>query len=173
MRRYFMTIPEACQLVLQAGTMGRGGEIFILDMGEPVKIVDLARELVELSGLREGEDIEIEFTGVRPGEKLFEELATDDEHAEKTRHPKIFVGRIEALAWANVSAEVEAFVEAVRLRDAKQACDALQKAVPGYAGQRPPGSAAVGAELGKAAGELVDDAAESEPAAVLRGVLAH
>ncbi len=93
MKRYFMTIPEACQLILQAGTMGNGGEIFVLDMGEPVKIVDLARDLIALSGLNVGEDIEIKFTGIRPGEKLFEELATDDEHADKTKHPKIFVGR--------------------------------------------------------------------------------
>ena len=92
MRRYFMTIPEACQLVLQAGSIGNSGEIMVLDMGEPVRIVDLARDLVSLSGFREGE-IAIEFSGVRPGEKLFEELATDEEHAEKTVHPKIFVGR--------------------------------------------------------------------------------
>ncbi|MBO6741258.1 MAG: polysaccharide biosynthesis protein, partial [Phycisphaerales bacterium] len=93
MQRYFMTIPEACQLVLQAGSMGEGGEIFILDMGEPVKIVDLARDLIQLSGLVPGRDVEIEFSGVRPGEKLFEELCVDAEHAEKTRHDKIFVGR--------------------------------------------------------------------------------
>jgi FlaA1/EpsC-like NDP-sugar epimerase len=92
MRRYFMTIPEACQLVLQAGTMGKGGEIFVLDMGQPVKIVDLARDLIALSGLRPDDDIEIKYSGVRPGEKLFEELSTDAEHAEKTRHPKIFIG---------------------------------------------------------------------------------
>jgi FlaA1/EpsC-like NDP-sugar epimerase len=91
MRRYFMTIPEACQLVLQAGSMGAGGEIFILDMGEPVKIVDLARDLIRLSGLRPDEDIEIEFSGIRPGEKLFEELSLETESAEKTSHPKIFV----------------------------------------------------------------------------------
>jgi FlaA1/EpsC-like NDP-sugar epimerase len=92
MQRYFMTIPEATQLVLQAGTMGAGGEVFILDMGEPVKIVDLARDLIRLSGFGEDE-IKIEFSGVRPGEKLFEELSTAEERADKTRHPKILVGR--------------------------------------------------------------------------------
>jgi FlaA1/EpsC-like NDP-sugar epimerase len=95
MVRYFMTIPEAAQLVLQAGEMGAGGEIFVLDMGEPVKILDLARDTITLSGLKPFEDIEIVFTGTRPGEKLFEELATHGEHATKTRHPKIFVGKIE------------------------------------------------------------------------------
>src|SRR6185295_14518703 len=100
--RYFMTIPEACQLVLQAGTMGDGGEIFILDMGEPVKIVDLARDLISLSGLKEGEDIDVVFSGMRPGEKLFEELSTHGEQADKTRHPKIFVGRIQPQPLATV-----------------------------------------------------------------------
>jgi len=93
MKRYFMTIPEACQLILQAGAMGMGGEIFVLDMGEPVKIVDLARDLIKLSGLVPNEDIEIKFTGIRPGEKLFEELSTSEENADKTKHPKIFVGK--------------------------------------------------------------------------------
>ena len=79
--------------MLQAGCIGASGDIMVLDMGEPVRIVDLARDLISLSGLREGEDIEIVFSGVRPGEKLFEELATDEEHAERTAHPKIFVGR--------------------------------------------------------------------------------
>jgi FlaA1/EpsC-like NDP-sugar epimerase len=98
MTRYFMTIPEASQLVLQAASMGQGGEIFILDMGEPVKIVDLARDLITLSGLRPDDDIAIEFIGLRPGEKLFEELSTDAENADKTRHPKIFVGRVKGAA---------------------------------------------------------------------------
>ncbi len=102
MKRYFMTIPEACQLVLQAGSMGRGGEIFVLDMGEPVKIVDLAKDLIALSGLREGDDIEIQFTGVRPGEKLFEELSLAEDGAEKTQHPKVFIGRIKPHAWDEV-----------------------------------------------------------------------
>jgi FlaA1/EpsC-like NDP-sugar epimerase len=113
MRRYFMTIPEASQLVLQAGAMGNGGEIFILDMGEPVKIVDLARDLITLSGFHPGVDIEIRFDGVRPGEKLFEELATDAEHADKTTHPKIFIGRIGSPAWAAVSRSVDELVALV------------------------------------------------------------
>jgi len=96
MVRYFMTIPEAAQLILQAGAMGQGGEIFVLDMGEPVRILDLARDMITLNGLEPGEDIEIEFTGIRPGEKLFEELQTDAESIAKTRHPKIFIGNINA-----------------------------------------------------------------------------
>ena len=96
MMRYFMTIPEAAQLVLQAGAMGEGGEIFILDMGEPVRILDLAKEAITLSGLRPFEDIEIVFTGSRPGEKLFEELEITEEQMSRTRHPKIFIGKIAA-----------------------------------------------------------------------------
>ncbi|HEY6187662.1 MAG TPA: nucleoside-diphosphate sugar epimerase/dehydratase [Pyrinomonadaceae bacterium] len=96
MMRYFMTISEAAQLVLQAGTMGQGGEIFILDMGEPVSILDLARDTIALSGLKPYEDIDIVFTGMRPGEKLFEELNMLDEQVGKTTHPKIFIGKIAA-----------------------------------------------------------------------------
>jgi FlaA1/EpsC-like NDP-sugar epimerase len=88
--RYFMTIPEAVGLVLQAGTLGQGGEIFVLDMGEPVKIVDLASQMIELSGYRAGEDIEIQFSGLRPGEKLFEELSHQKERLTETGYPKIF-----------------------------------------------------------------------------------
>ncbi len=88
MTRYFMTIPEASQLVLQAATMGMGGEIFVLDMGEPVRIVDLARDLIRLSGLPE-HAIEIAYSGIRPGEKLYEELCTQEEGTLSTMHPKV------------------------------------------------------------------------------------
>jgi FlaA1/EpsC-like NDP-sugar epimerase len=87
--RYFMSIPEACQLVMQAGSMGEGGEIFVLDMGEPVKIVDLAKEMIRLAGLVIDRDIKIIFSGLRPGEKLFEELFSDQENYEFTHHGKI------------------------------------------------------------------------------------
>ncbi len=93
-KRYFMTIPEASRLVLQAAMMGRGGEIFVLDMGEPIKISSLAERMIRLSGLKPNVDIAIQYTGLRPGEKMFEELSVGGEHAEKTRHPKIFIGRI-------------------------------------------------------------------------------
>ena len=94
MTRYFMTIPEAVQLVLQAGSMAKGGEIFVLDMGKPVKIIDLAHDLIELSGLVPNKDIKIEYTGIRPGEKLFEELLTVEEGIDATKHEKIFVANI-------------------------------------------------------------------------------
>lgn len=90
MVRYFMTIPEAAQLVLQAGTFSKGGEVFLLDMGEPVKILDMARDLVSLHGLVPDKDIKFVFTGLRPGEKLYEELLTAEEGTQKTTHDRIF-----------------------------------------------------------------------------------
>jgi FlaA1/EpsC-like NDP-sugar epimerase len=127
MKRYFMTIPEAAVLTLQAGAMGRGGEIFVLDMGEPVLILDLARRMIEMSGERRAGSIDIVFTGLRPGEKLFEELQYSDEAADRTRHPKIFIGkiapvpaedlaaalaRLRELAASGTSDEVRAFLQA-------------------------------------------------------------
>jgi len=93
-RRYFMTIPEACSLVLEAGAMGQGGEIFVFDMGQPVKIYDLAIKMIQLSGLRLGKDIQIEEVGLRPGEKLFEELLNDGENVIPTSHPKILGAKV-------------------------------------------------------------------------------
>src|SRR4051795_9110197 len=90
--RFFMSIPEAAQRVVQAGAMGQGGEIFVRDMGESVRIVDLARDLIRLSGLNEN-DIKIAFTGLRPGEKLYEEVLADGEHTLATPHPKLRIGR--------------------------------------------------------------------------------
>lgn len=108
MQRFFMTIPEAAQLVIQAGSMGRGGEVFVLEMGEPVRIVDLAQDLIKLSGLRVGHDIDIQFVGLRPGEKLFEELHVEGEEHQPTRHPKIKVARKMAkFSAAEIAAAVE------------------------------------------------------------------
>jgi FlaA1/EpsC-like NDP-sugar epimerase len=98
MRRFFMTIPESVQLVLQAGALGRGGEVFVLDMGEPVKVVDLATDLVRLSGLEIGTDIQLQFTGIRPGEKLYEEMFFSGENVITTDHPKVLRARAGLLA---------------------------------------------------------------------------
>ena len=136
MRRYFMTIPEASQLVLQAGAIGRGGEIFVLDMGEPVRILDLAQEMIRRAGLRPHDDIAIEFTGIRPGEKLFEELAGESERTRPTGHPKIRVWELPVTPRARVEQSLAAMVEAVDApREAAVA--ALMAAVEEY---RPEGA---------------------------------
>jgi FlaA1/EpsC-like NDP-sugar epimerase len=128
--RYFMSIPEAAQLVMQAGYMGRGGEIFVLDMGEPVKIVDLAKDLIRLSGLSE-EDIKIEFSGLRPGEKLYEEVLADSEQTLPTPHPKLRISKARQVA-AN---ELQAMLDWVNTDTAKtdrDVRDNLQRWVPEY-----------------------------------------
>lgn len=117
MQRYFMMIPEASQLVIQAGAMGKGGEIFVLDMGEPVKIVDLAKDMIRLSGLRVGEDIEIQFSGVRPGEKLFEELHIHGEEHVATNHPKIMVARCQETTLNEISDKLNKLHLATRRSD--------------------------------------------------------
>ncbi len=118
MTRYFMTIPEASQLVLQAGALGKGGEIFILDMGKPVKILDLAEDMIRLSGLEPYEDIDIIFTGIRGGEKLFEELEITGENLLKTTHPKIFIGKIATYSGEEVGNIVSNFRQAVEENNA-------------------------------------------------------
>ena len=137
MTRFFMTIPEATQLVLQAGLMGEDGDIFVLDMGEPVKITDLAREMITLSGLRPGEDIEIKVTGVRPGEKLYEELSVKGEDMRPTQHEKIYVWRNRKEDWPRVCrlmADLVAAADALPPNELKQRLCAI---VPEYSPEPP------------------------------------
>ncbi|MFQ6048303.1 MAG: polysaccharide biosynthesis protein, partial [Phycisphaerae bacterium] len=133
MMRYFMTIPEACQLVMQAGAMGRGGEIFVLDMGEPVNILELARELITLSGLAPGEDIEIVFTGIRPGEKLFEELSIEGEDVSRTAHPKIGIWKNRPESFQAVCRGIEQLLSLADAGDADRIRQHLKQLVPEYA----------------------------------------
>ena len=134
MQRYFMTIPEASQLVLQAATMGQGGEIFLLDMGEPVKIVDLARELITLSGFIPEEDIEIVFSGRRPGEKLFEELSIVGEDMQQTMHPKISIWKNIPMDRERLYATMDELIETAQSGDYEQIVEKVRQLVPEYIG---------------------------------------
>ncbi|WP_235643626.1 nucleoside-diphosphate sugar epimerase/dehydratase [[Flexibacter] sp. ATCC 35208] len=109
--RYFMTIPEACQLVLEAGAMGQGGEIFVFDMGQPVKIAHLARKMIQMSGHEPGKDIQIVYTGLRPGEKLYEELLNNSENTVSTYHEKIMIAKVREYDFAEVNARIEQLIE--------------------------------------------------------------
>ncbi|MCE5286210.1 MAG: polysaccharide biosynthesis protein [Pelosinus sp.] len=129
MRRYFMTIPEASQLVLQAGSMAQGGEVFVLDMGEPVKILDMACDLIKLSGLRPYEDIKIKYVGLRPGEKMFEELLTAEEGTQASKHKKIFVANLNTVDEEQL---LFGLAELKDMVDDKKIIEAVVKLVPSY-----------------------------------------
>lgn len=136
MIRYFMTIPEASKLVVQAGAYGKGGEVFILDMGEPVRILDLAEDLIRLSGLEAGRDIEIKFTGIRPGEKLYEELLTASEGITATRNSKIFIARPEEVNEQELMAQVEKLEIAAKAGKIRAIIRGFQEIVPSFAPNR-------------------------------------
>jgi FlaA1/EpsC-like NDP-sugar epimerase len=135
--RYFMTIPEAAQLVIQAGAMGAGGDVFVLDMGQPVRIVDLAKRMVELSGLvlkdelQSDGDIEIAITGLRPGEKLFEELLIGD-NPQPTQHPRIMKANEDFMPWETLQLQLDKINMAVLTNDVSHIRGLLQSLVPGY-----------------------------------------
>ena len=129
--RFFMTIPEACQLVLEACTMGNGGEIFVFDMGESVKIIDLARKMIKLSGLVEGKDIEIKVTGLRPGEKLYEELLAKDENTINTYHPKILIAKVRE-SDNLVKTKIEKLISLYNLQNNQNIVKLMKEIVPEY-----------------------------------------
>jgi FlaA1/EpsC-like NDP-sugar epimerase len=131
MRRFFMTIPEAARLVIQAGAIGNDGEILLLDMGDPIRIVDLAADMIRLSGLRVGEDVEIRIVGLRPGEKLYEELHADGERHLPTRHPKIVVADRQRRDPHAVAASIQR-LERQAKEDPQAVNDALRQMIPEY-----------------------------------------
>ena len=130
--RFFMTIPEACQLVLEAGCMGKGGEIFVFDMGQSVKIVDLARKMIKLSGLKEGTDIKIIYTGLRPGEKLFEELLATSENTLPTHHQQILVGKVREYEFADVTQFINELILLFNTQDNKRIVSKMKDIVPEF-----------------------------------------
>lgn len=130
--RYFMTIPEACQLVLEAGTMGKGGEIFIFDMGEPVRIMDLAEKMIKLAGYVVNEDIEIKITGLRPGEKLYEELLNDKSKTLPTHHEKIMISEEVENDYSQIDTDVSAIVNAAIINDNKVSVTKLKSLIPEF-----------------------------------------
>ncbi len=130
--RFFMTIPEACQLVLEAGTMGKGGEVFVFDMGKPIKIVDLARKMILLSGMQPGKDIEIVFSGLREGEKLYEELLNQSEDTIPTHHHKILIGKVEAYSYEEINKYIELFFDLVNDKNELKMVALMKELIPEF-----------------------------------------
>ena len=136
--RFFMTIPEACRLVMEAATMGEGNEIFVFEMGKAVKIVDLATRMIELAGYRPGEDIEIKFTGLRPGEKLYEEVLSDKENTIPTENKKIMIAKVRHYEYADILdtyAEFEKLSRTVKIMDTVKL---MKKVVPEFKSKNSP-----------------------------------
>ena len=133
--RYFMTIPEACQLVLQAGSLGNGGEIFVFDMGQSLRIYDLAKKMVKLSGLELNKDISIEITGLRPGEKLYEELLASSENTLPTHHPKIMVAKVETYSIKAIKKHLDILTEIMIDGDVVGMVRKVKAIVPEYISQ--------------------------------------
>lgn len=132
MRRYFMTTSEACLLVMEAGAMGRGGEVFVLDMGKPIRILDLAKEMIQLSGLRPDRDIPIVFTGPRPGERFFEKILSEKEGTVVTKHQKIFIAKLSKVDEKKVKAGLDKLKEAAEERDRENIKNTLKELIPSY-----------------------------------------
>jgi FlaA1/EpsC-like NDP-sugar epimerase len=130
--RYFMTIPEACQLVLEAGTMGQGGEVFVFDMGESIKIIDLAKRMIQLSGLELDKDIEIKVTGLRPGEKLYEELLTNEENTIPTHHHKIMIGKVKEYNFETINTTIGELVSSYSTQDNFEIVKKMKEIVPEF-----------------------------------------
>ncbi len=133
--RYFMTIPEACQLVLEAGAMGNGGEIFVFDMGKSVKIAEMAKKMIQLSGLEIGKDIQISFTGLRVGEKLYEELLNDKENTMPTHHPKIMIGKVKEYNFNEISKEINDLIDMIPNHDNFEIVRKMKEIVPEFISQ--------------------------------------
>ncbi len=130
--RFFMTIPEACQLVLEAGTSGNGGEIFIFDMGESVKIIDLAKKMIKLSGLTLDKDIKITFTGLRPGEKLYEELLANEENTLPTHHKQIMIAKVAAYDFDFINEQIKALIQSFETQDNRLIVKQMKQLVPEF-----------------------------------------
>lgn len=133
--RYFMTIPEACQLVLEAGAISRGGEIFLFDMGKSVKIIDLAKKMIKLSGLEIGKDIQIKYTGLRPGEKLYEELLNDKENTIPTHHSKIMIAKVRTYDFDQVKWEIQQLILLQREHNNMEIVKKMKEIVPEFKSQ--------------------------------------
>jgi FlaA1/EpsC-like NDP-sugar epimerase len=131
-KRFFMAVSEAAQLVMQAGAIGKGGEVLILDMGEQIKILDLAKNLITLSGLKPYEDVEIKFIGLRPGEKMYEETLLDTEHDKATKHDKIYIAQLDSFDTIQLRKDVKVLERLANLMDEGKIIEKIKEMVPSY-----------------------------------------